>query len=96
MLFYNENWYPNNINISQTKYYHSFKILDSSDEYILRFEIILNHMDIDQLIDIHIYLNMLINIIRAIYNKFNIIFKLDHQLEIETRNSIELRIRKKK
>ena len=96
MLFYNENCEPDNINISQSKYYHSYKILNTEDEYILRFEIILNHMDIDQLIDIHIHLNMLINILRAIYNKFNIVFKLDHQLEIETKANLEIRTRKKK
>lgn len=95
ILFYNEDWYPKDINLSQTKYYHCFKILNSDDNYILRFEIILNHMDIDQLIDIRIYLEMLINIIRAIYKKFNIIFKLDHDLELETKNNLELRKHKK-
>ena len=96
ILFYNEDWYPTDINISQTKYYHCFKLLSSTDNYILRFEIILNHMDIDQLIDIRIYLEMLINIFRAIYNKFNIVFKLDHNLELETKENLELRKRNKK
>jgi hypothetical protein len=96
ILFYNEDWYPKNINISQTKYYHCFKLLSSKDYYILRFEIILNHMDIDQLIDIRIYLEMLINILRAIYNKFNIVFKLDHDLELETKENLELRTHNKK
>jgi hypothetical protein len=95
ILFYNENWYSENINISQTKYYHCFKILSSENNYVLRFEIILNNMDIDQLIDIHIYLDMLINILRAIYSKFKIVFKLDHNLELETRDSLEIRTRKK-
>jgi hypothetical protein len=95
LLFYNNNWFPENINTSQTKYYHSFKILNSENEYILRFEIILNNMDIDQIIDIQIYLEMLINILRAIYKKFNIIFKLDHSLELETKKYLELRKRKK-
>ena len=95
ILFYNENWYPENIITSQIKYYHSLKILNSEDEYILRFEMILNNMDIDQIIDIRIYLEMLINILRAVYKKFNVVFKLDHQLELETRASIELRTRKK-
>ena len=95
LLFYNENWYPENIITSQIKYYHSFKILNTENEYILRFEIILNNMDIDQMIDIRIYLEMLINLLRDVYKKFNIIFKLDHQLELETRASLELRTRKK-
>jgi hypothetical protein len=96
ILFYNDTWFPQDINISQTKYYHCFKILNSEDNYILRFETILNNMDIDQLIDIRIYLEMLINILRAIYNKFKIVFKLDHNLELETRDSLEFRSRKKK
>jgi hypothetical protein len=96
ILFYNNNWFPENINTSQTKYYHSFKILNSENEYILRFEMILNNMDIDQIIDIQIYLDMLINILRAIYKKFNIIFKLDHSLELETKQYLELRRRRRK
>lgn len=96
LLFYNENWYSENVNISHTKYYHCFKILNTPEEYILRFEIILNHMDIDQMIDIRIYLEMLINILRAVYDKFKVVFKLDHNLELETRESLEIRTRKKK
>lgn len=93
ILFYNENWNSSDKNISQTKYYHCIKILNTGDEYILRFEMILNNMDIDQIIDIRLYLEMLINILRAVYNKFNIVFKLDHDLENETRESLELRSR---
>jgi hypothetical protein len=96
ILFYNNIWMSENINISHTKYYHCFKILNNPDEYILRFEIILNNMDIDQLIDIQIYLEMLINILRAIYNKFKVVFRLDHNLELETRENLELRTRRKK
>jgi len=95
LLFYNENCDHFDINISQTKYYHCIKILNTTDEYILRFEMILNNMDIDQIIDIRIYLEMLINILRAIYNKFNIVFKLDHDLENETMETLELRSRNK-
>lgn len=95
LLFYN-NWFSENDNISQTKYYHSFKILSTDDEYILRFEIVLNSMDMDQIIDIYIYLDMLVNIVRANYEKNNIVFKLDHRLEIETKNNIELRTRNRK
>jgi len=96
ILFYNDNWNSENDNISHNKYYHCFKILNTPDEYILRFEIILNNMDIDQMIDIHTYFEMLINILRAIYNKFKVVFKLDHNLELETRESLEIRTRKKK
>ena len=53
-------------------------------------------MDIDQLIDIQIYLEMLINILRAIYKKFKVVFRLDHNLELETRENLEIRTRKKK
>jgi hypothetical protein len=70
--------------------------LNTEDDYILRFEIILNNMDIDQMIDIRIYLGMLINLLRDVYKKFNIVFKLDHQLELETRASLELRKRNNK
>ena len=94
ILFYNEKWDLNNINISQAKYYHCIKILNSENEYILRFEIILHHMDIDQLIDIYIYIEMIINLLRTVYKKFNIIFKLDHYLELETRESLEIRKKK--
>lgn len=92
LLFYNENWDSDNINISQNKYYHCFKILKSIEDNILRFEIILNNMDIDQMIDITVYLEMLINLIKAIHEKFKINY---NQLEIETRTSIEIRKHKK-
>ena len=75
---------------------YSFKILNSENEYILRFEIILNNMDIDQIIDIKIYLEMLINILKAVHNKFNIVFKFTHNLEYETKKYLELRKRNKK
>lgn len=96
ILFYNEDWYPSNINISQTKYYHCIKILNNDSEYILRFEIILNNMDIDQIIDIKIYLEMLINILKAVHNKFSLVFKFGHNLEYETMKYLELRKKNKK
>jgi hypothetical protein len=92
LLFYNENWDSDNVNVSQNKYYHCFKILKSIEDNILRFEIILNNMDIDQMIDITVYLEMLINLIKAIHEKFKINY---NQLEIETRTSIEIRKHKK-
>jgi len=92
LLFYNENWDSDNTNVLQNKYYHCFKILKSIEDNILRFEIILNNMDIDQIIDITVYLEMLINLIKAIHEKFKINY---NQLEIETRTSIEIRRHKK-
>lgn len=75
ILFYNTT-YDFKQNVSDTKYYHSYRILNNNDKYILRFEIVLNNMDIDQDIDIIIYLNMLIRLLRAIYLKFKIKFDL--------------------
>lgn len=69
VLFYNET--PSfGQNLSDTKYYHAYKILNNNDNYILRFEIVLNNMDMDQDIDIIIYLNMLIRLLKAIHEKF--------------------------
>ena len=34
ILFYNEDWNPSDINISQTKYYHCIKILNNDSEYL--------------------------------------------------------------
>jgi len=94
ILFYNM---VNNSdsNISQAKYYHSLKIFKSFDTFILRFEITLNYLDIDQLIDIEIYLNMLINIIGAIYKKFNLDLNFNYLLELETIKYLEFRNHKK-
>ena len=83
ILFYNKT-YTFEQNLSDTKYYHSFKILDDNDKYILRFEIVLSNMDIDQEIDIIIYLNMLIRLLRAVYLKFKINFDL---ISIKKNNS---------
>lgn len=76
VLFYNEN--PSfGQNLSDTKYYHAYKILNNNDNYILRFEIVLNNMDIDQDIDIIIYLNMLIRLLKAVHEKFKQTFNYE-------------------
>jgi len=78
ILFYNT---TNNFkqNIADTKYYNCYKILkknypdkDSNVKYILRFESVFNIMDINQDIDIIIYVNMINRMLKAIYEKFNI------------------------
>jgi hypothetical protein len=75
ILFYNDNQSFGQ-NLSDTKYYHAFKILSGQDNYILRFEIVLSNMDMDQDIDIIIYLNMLIRLLKALYQKFKLPFDL--------------------
>jgi hypothetical protein len=78
ILYYNT---TNNFkqNISDTKYYNCYKILkknystnESEIKYILRFESVFNIMDINQDIDIIIYINMINRMLKAIYKKFNI------------------------
>ena len=72
ILFYNT---TNNFkqNISDTKYYNCYKILKKNyPKYILRFESVFNIMDINQDIDIIIYVNMINRMLKAIYEKFNI------------------------
>ncbi len=76
LIFYN-NTNKFNTATSQAKFYNSYKILNDTNNYILRIEIVLNNLDIDQDIDINIYLNMIINILRAVYKKFKIPFELD-------------------
>ncbi len=76
VLFYNES--PSfGQSLSDTKYYHAYKILNNNDNFILRFEIVLNNMDIDQDIDIIIYLNMLIRLLKAVHNKFKQAFSYE-------------------
>jgi hypothetical protein len=76
VIFYNEN--PSfGQDLSDTKYYHAFKILSDSDNYILRFEIVLNSMDMDQDIDIVIYLNMIIRLLKAVHKKFKQSFNIE-------------------
>jgi len=71
ILFYDEN-IDDNKNMSFTKPYYAFKILSNNDNYVLRFEIVLNFLDIDQEIDLHIYICMITKMLKAIYKKFNL------------------------
>ena len=78
LFFYNDvNIF--NTNISQAKYYMSYKIFKTIDNYILRFEIVLNNMDLDQDIDINIYVKMIYNLLKIIHKKF----KEEPEIKIE-------------
>jgi len=59
-----------NTNVSQAKYYMSYKIFSNPINYILRFELVLNNMDLDQDIDINVYVNMIYNLLKTIHKKF--------------------------
>jgi len=65
-----------NTNTSEAKYYNAYKILKHTNNYVLRFELVLNNMDIDQDIDINVYLNMILNILKAVYSKFKLQFNI--------------------
>ena len=69
IFFYN---YVNifNTNVSQAKYYMTYKIFSNPNNYILRFELVLNNMDLDQDIDINVYVNMIYNLLKTIHKKF--------------------------
>lgn len=66
-----------NENTSEVKYYQSYKILSDENNYILRLEMVLNSMDIDQDQDINAQLQMLLNLLRAVYKINHLIFDLD-------------------
>jgi hypothetical protein len=69
IIFYNDvNIF--NTNTSQAKYYMSYKIFSNPNNYILRFELVLNNMDLDQDIDINVYVNMIYNLLKTIHKKF--------------------------
>ena len=76
IIFYkkNENF---NENISEVKYYQSYKILSEENNYILILEMVLNSMDIDQDQDINAQLQMLLNLLRAVYKINHLTFDLD-------------------
>lgn len=76
IIFYkkNENF---NENTSEVKYYQSYKILSEENNYILRLEMVLNSMDIDQDQDINAQLQMLLNLLRAVYKINHLTFDLD-------------------
>lgn len=88
ILFYNETLNFNQ-NISDTKYYNSYKILSTEKSYILRFETVLNNMDMDQDIDIIIYMNMLIRLLKAVHDKFKLTFNITPIKKIDEYKNIE-------
>ena len=88
ILFYNET-VDFTQNISDTKYYNSYKILSTETTYILRFETVLNNMDIDQDIDIIIYINMLIRLLKAVHDKFKLTFDILPIKKLEEYKSID-------
>jgi hypothetical protein len=57
---------------SESKYYNAYKILKTTNRYVLRFQIAFNCGDIDQTIDLMQYLKMILNIIKSVNSKFNI------------------------
>jgi len=59
-----------NENTQDKKYYNCYKILNDTINncYILRFETVYNIMDIDQDINVSIYLHMIINILKSSYS----------------------------
>ena len=69
-IFFYNNVNIFNTNVSQAKYYMSYKIFSNPNNYILRFELVLNNMDLDQDIDINIYVNMIYNLLKTIHKKF--------------------------
>jgi hypothetical protein len=71
-LCFVENDETSNEDTSESKIYLAYKILNADNTYILRFEIVLNHLDIDQEIDLSIYCDMISNILKAIHKKLKI------------------------
>ena len=53
-----------------TKYYNCYKILKDNNQncHVLRFETVYNNMDMDQEVDLSIYINMIINILKSSYS----------------------------
>ena len=69
-LIFNNNYINSGINIfntnvSQAKHYMSYKIFSNPNNYVLRFELVLNNMDLDQDIDINVYVNMIYNLLKT-------------------------------
>ncbi len=89
-LFFYNNSNNFNTNTSQAKYYMSFKIFSSGPNYILRFELVLNNMDIDQDIDVNIYINMIFNLLKTIHKKFKIEYESD--LNLNGTNELENKV----
>jgi len=56
--------------MSTSKIYIAYKILTGENKYVLRLEIVLNHMDMDQEIDLLVYINMVTKMLNSIHKKF--------------------------
>lgn len=63
--------------ISNVKIFNSYQVLDTRENYVLRFETVLSSLDIDQDIDINIYVTMITNILRAIYGHHKLDFDIN-------------------
>jgi hypothetical protein len=79
LLFYTNNDYTQT-STSDAKYYNCYKILNDSKYYILRFETVYNFLDIDQNIDLTLYIKMIINLLKTVYDKFKIKLVIDENL----------------
>ena len=87
LLFFNDT--ETNNNVSETKYYINYIIL--KQENILRIELVLNNMDLDQDVDLHIYITTALNILTASYSKFKIETESsDNTKHTQTPNNIEI------
>lgn len=58
--------------VSESKYYIAYKILNAGDKNVLRFEIVLSSMDIDQEVDLMIYTDMITKILKIVHSKFRL------------------------
>jgi len=58
--------------VSESKVYIAYKILNAGEMNVLRFEIVLNNLDIDQEVDLYVYINMITNILKAVYCKYKL------------------------
>ncbi len=82
IVFYNDK-IEEEQSILRAKYYHAFKILQEDKNYILRFEIVLNQCDLDQDIDLSIYVQMIVKLLKTIHNKFKIPYTITNEPKID-------------
>jgi len=61
-----------NADTSTSKIYIAYKVLSCKNKYVLRLELVLNHMDMDQEIDLLVYIHMITNILKTIHKKFSV------------------------
>ena len=61
-----------NSDMSTSKIYIGYKVLSAVNRYVFRLELVLNHMDMDQEIDLLVYINMVTNILNNIHKKFKV------------------------